>query len=42
MYSARANLLIVKTKASLLPEVIKLIKETYSYDVPYIIPLPSI
>ena len=40
--SARENLLIAKTKASLLPEVIKLVKETHSYDVPEIIALPII
>jgi len=40
--SARENLLIAKTKASLLLEVIKLVKETHSYDIPEIIALPII
>ena len=38
--SARESLLLVKTKASLLPEVISLVKETHSYEVPEIIALP--
>jgi len=40
--SAQESLLIVKTKASLLPEVISLVKEVHSYDVPEIIALPII
>ncbi|MBI4186713.1 MAG: divalent-cation tolerance protein CutA [Chloroflexi bacterium] len=40
--SARESLLIVKTKASLLDEVTRLVKETHSYDVPEIIALPII
>ena len=40
--SARENLLIAKTKAALLPEIIKLVKEAHSYDVPEIIALPII
>ena len=40
--SARENLLIVKTKASLLPEVINLVKKVHSYDVPEIIALPIV
>ena len=40
--SARENLLIAKTKASLLPEITKLVKETHSYDVPEIIALPIV
>ncbi len=40
--SAKENLLIVKTKASLLSEVIKLVKKVHSYDVPEIIALPII
>ena len=40
--SARENLLVVKTKASLLDEVIKLVKKVHSYDVPEIIALPII
>jgi len=40
--SARENLLIVKTKASLLSEVISLVKKVHSYDVPEIIALPII
>jgi periplasmic divalent cation tolerance protein len=40
--SAQESLLIVKTKASLLPEVISLVKEVHSYDVPEIIALPIV
>jgi len=40
--SARENLLVVKTKASVLDEVIKLVKKAHSYDVPEIIALPII
>ena len=40
--SARENLLVVKTKASLLDEVVKLVKKVHSYDVPEIIALPII
>ena len=40
--SARENLLVVKTRASLLDEVIKLVKKAHSYDVPEIIALPII
>ena len=36
------SLLIIKTGASLLPEVTGLIKEIHSYDVPEIIALPII
>jgi periplasmic divalent cation tolerance protein len=37
---ARESLLVVKTKASLLPEVTKLVKEMHSNEVPEIISLP--
>ena len=40
--SARENLLVVKTKASLLPKVISLVKKVHSYDVPEIIALPIV
>jgi periplasmic divalent cation tolerance protein len=40
--SAKESLLIVKTKASLLPEVISLVKGVHSYDVPEIIALPIV
>jgi periplasmic divalent cation tolerance protein len=40
--SAQESLLIVKTKASLLPEVIGLVKGVHSYDVPEIIALPIV
>jgi len=40
--SARESLLLVKTKASLLPEIISLVKEIHSYEVPEIIALPII
>lgn len=35
-------LLIVKTKASLLPQVIRLVKEVHSYEVPEVIAMPII
>lgn len=38
--TAQESLLIVKTKASLLNEIIVLVKEIHSYDVPEIIALP--
>jgi len=40
--SAEENLLIVKTKAPLLNEVIKLVKENHSYEIPQIIALPVV
>jgi len=40
--SARESLLIIKTKASLLPEIIDLVKSVHSYTVPEVIALPII
>jgi len=40
--SAEENLLIVKTKTPLLNEVIKLVKENHSYEIPQIIALPIV
>jgi periplasmic divalent cation tolerance protein len=40
--SAQENLLIVKTKASVLGEVVNLVKEHHSCDVPEVIALPII
>jgi periplasmic divalent cation tolerance protein len=40
--SARESLLIIKTKASLLSEIIELVKSVHSYEVPEIIALPII
>ena len=40
--SAQESLLIIKTKASLLPDVISLVKGVHSYEVPEIIALPII
>ncbi len=40
--SARENLLIVKTRASLVPEAVKLVREVHSYDVPEVIALPIV
>ena len=40
--SAQESLLIVKTKASVLNDIIGLIRELHSYDVPEIIALPII
>ncbi len=40
--SAEESLLIVKTRASLLPEIVEMVKKAHSYDVPEIIALPII
>ena len=40
--SARESLLLVKTKASLFPEIVELVKRTHSYEVPEIIGLPIV
>ena len=40
--SAQESLLIVKTKSSLLAEIISLVKETHSYAVPEVIALPIV
>jgi len=40
--SAQESLLIVKTKASVLNQIVSLVKEHHSYDVPEIIALPII
>jgi periplasmic divalent cation tolerance protein len=40
--SAQESLLIVKTKASLFPEIVELVKRVHSYEVPEIIALPII
>jgi len=40
--SARESLLLIKTRASLLPEIVSLVKESHSYEVPEIIALPII
>ncbi|HXZ30287.1 MAG TPA: divalent-cation tolerance protein CutA [Dehalococcoidia bacterium] len=40
--SARESLLLVKTKASLFPDIVKLVKRMHSYEVPEIIALPII
>jgi len=40
--SAQESLLIIKTKASLLPKLIDLVKGVHSYNVPEIIALPII
>ena len=40
--SAQENLLIAKTKASLLPEIIALVKKIHSYKVPEIIAIPIV
>jgi periplasmic divalent cation tolerance protein len=42
MDSARESLLLVKTRASLFSEIISLVRETHSYEVPEIIALPII
>ncbi|MFO7995625.1 MAG: divalent-cation tolerance protein CutA [Dehalococcoidia bacterium] len=38
--SAQESLMIVKTKASLFPEIVDLVKGAHSYEVPEIIALP--
>ncbi len=40
--SAQESLLIIKTRASLLPELIEMVKMTHSYEVPEIIALPIV
>ena len=40
--SVQENLLIAKTKASLLPEIVTLVKKMHSYEVPEIIALPIV
>lgn len=40
--SARESLLIVKTSAPVLPEIVGLVKKVHSYEVPEIIALPVI
>jgi len=40
--SAQESLLVVKTKASLLPEIINLVKGVHRYEVPEIIALPIV
>ena len=40
--SAQESLLVVKTKASLLNEIVKLVREVHSYDIPEIIALPIV
>ena len=40
--SAHESILIVKTKASLLNEVVRLVREIHSYDIPEIIALPIV
>ncbi len=38
--SARERLLIAKSRASALPEIIELVRKVHSYDVPEVIALP--
>lgn len=40
--SAQESLLIIKTKASLVDEIVSLVKEVHSYDVPEVIALPIV
>lgn len=40
--SAQESLLIIKTRASLLPEIIEMVKRAHSYEVPEIIALPIV
>ncbi len=40
--SAHESLLLLKTRASLLSEIVSLVKQAHSYDVPEIIALPIV
>ena len=40
--SAQESLLIIKTRASLLPEIIEMVKKAHSYELPEIIALPIV
>ncbi len=40
--SAQESLLIVKTRASLLNEIVTLVRESHSYDTPEIVALPIV
>ena len=40
--SAQESLLVIKTKAAQLNEIVRLVKELHSYDVPEIIALPIV
>ena len=40
--SAQESLLIIKTKASVLTEIVNLVREAHSYEVPEIIALPVV
>lgn len=40
--SAQESLLIIKTKASVLNEIVRLVRKIHSYDIPEIIALPII
>ena len=40
--SARESLMVVKTRASLVPEVVSLVKKEHGYDIPEVIALPVI
>ena len=40
--SGQESLLIVKTKASLFPEVVDLVKNAHSYEVPEIVAMPIV
>lgn len=40
--SSQENLLVVKTKDSLLPDIIKSVKKIHSYEVPEIIAMPIV
>lgn len=42
LHSDQESLLIAKAKASLLDEIVALVKEVHSYDVPEVIALPII
>jgi len=40
--AAKESLLVVKTKESLLPDIVKSVKKLHSYDIPEIIALPIV
>ena len=40
--SARESLLIIKTRAALVPEIVELVKKVHSYTVPEVVALPVV
>ena len=38
--SAKESILVIKTRASLVPEIVEIVKKVHSYEIPEIIALP--